>query len=118
MRGPYRIKTRDPQNEAHLPQMSNQWRATMQKTALTIFGALLISGMAVQMAAASEHHHHVTKANFSRHHPADFRGAYNQVKPINVTPRALYRTDTDGSGFRGVDPSWIGDRDPSLNPAD
>jgi len=28
----------------------------MQKTALTIFGALLISGMAVQMAAASEHH--------------------------------------------------------------
>jgi hypothetical protein len=29
---------------------------TMQKTALTIFGALLISGMAAQMAAASEHH--------------------------------------------------------------
>jgi hypothetical protein len=91
---------------------------TMQKTAITVFGALLISGMAVQMAAASEHHHHVTKANFSRHHLADFRGAYNQVRPINVTPRALYGADTDGSGFRGVDPSWIGDRDPSLNPAD
>ena len=59
----------------------------MQKTALTIFGALLISGMAVQMAAASEHHRqHLTKANFSRHH-SDVRGAYNQVNgPISVRP--------------------------------
>jgi hypothetical protein len=47
--------------------------ATMQKTIVTVFGALLISGMAVQMATASEHHRHVTKANFSRHHAADFR---------------------------------------------
>ena len=87
----------------------------MHKTALTIFGALLLSGMAVQMAAASEHHHHVTKANFSRHHPADFRGAYNQVRPINVSiaPGAVLPHDTD---FRRFDPSWIGDRDPSLNP--
>jgi hypothetical protein len=85
---------------------------TMQKTAVTVFGALLISGMAVQMAAASEHHH-LTKA---KHH-ANFRGAYNQVRPINasVTAPVLYRTDED---FRGVDPSWIGDRDPSLNPSD
>lgn len=86
----------------------------MQRTAVIVFGALLSSGMAVQMAAASEHHHHVTKASYSRHHAADFRGAYNQVRPINVTAPALYRAD----GFRGVDPSWIGDRDPSLNPAD
>jgi hypothetical protein len=42
--------------------MSNQWSATMQKTALTIFGALLISGMTVQMAAATEHHR--SKASF------------------------------------------------------
>ena len=35
----------------------------MQKTALTIFGALLISGMSVQMAAASERHHHMTRAS-------------------------------------------------------
>jgi hypothetical protein len=89
----------------------------MQKTALAIFGGLLISGLAVQMAAASEHRHYVTKANFSRHHAADFRGAYNQVRPINVsvTPPALLPHDTD---FRQVDPSWIGDRDPSLNPSD
>ena len=90
----------------------------MQKTALTIFGALLISGMAVQMAAASEQHHHVTKANYSRH-LTNFRGAYNQVNgPINVsvTPPALYRTD--GTDFRAPDPSWIGDEDPSMHPSD
>jgi hypothetical protein len=91
----------------------------MQKTALTIFGALLISGFAVQMAAAASEHHrqHLTKANFSRHH-SDFRGAYNRVNgPINVsvTPGTLYGHDTD---FRRFDPSWVGDEDPSLNPAD
>ncbi len=81
----------------------------MQKT-FSILGALLISGMAIQVAAASERSH-LTKANVSRHH-SDFRGAYNQVGgPMNV----LYRTDTD---FRRADPSWIGDEDPSLRPAD
>jgi len=90
----------------------------MRKTALTVFGTLLIFGSVVQMAAASEHHRqHVTKATFARHH-ADFRGAYNQVRNVSVTPPALYRTDTDGFGYRGFDPSWIGDRDPSLNPSD
>jgi hypothetical protein len=90
---------------------------TMQKTALTILGALLISGAAIQIAAASEQHHHVTKANYSRHNQADFRGAYNQVRPVNVsvTPPAVYRTE---EGFRLPDPSWIGGQDPSLNPAD
>jgi hypothetical protein len=86
---------------------------TMQRTALTIFGALLISGMAVQMAAASEHKHNPTKAHFARHH-ANFRGAYNQVNgPINVsvTPLAIHDTD-----FRRADHSWIGDEDPSLHP--
>ena len=98
--------------------MSDQMETTMQKTVVTLFGALLISGMACQMAAASEHHHRVTKANFSRHHAADFRGAYNQINgPINVsvTPSVLLQHDTD---FRRFDPSWVGDRDPSLNPAD
>ena len=36
----------------------------MQKTVLTIFGALLISGLAVQMAAASQHHR--SKTYFGR----------------------------------------------------
>ena len=91
----------------------------MQRTALTIVGALLISGMSVQMAAASEHQHHLTKANLARHQ-AEFRGAYNQVRPVNarVAPPVLYGTDTDAASFRRADPAWIGDRDPSLNPAD
>lgn len=90
----------------------------MQRTALTLFGALLISGMAVHVAAASEQRQS-TKANFARHH-ADFRGAYNQMGPIDAiaAPPALYRTDTDGFGYREWDPSWIGGRDPSVNPAD
>ena len=83
----------------------------MQKTALTVFGALLISGSVVQIAAATEHH----KAK-AKHHYADFRGAYNQVRPINVvTPPVVYRTEET---FRLPDPSWIGDEDPSLHPAD
>jgi hypothetical protein len=89
---------------------------TMQKTAITVLGVLLISGMAFQMAAASEHRH-VTKANLTPHH-SDFRGAYNQISsPINVSvvPGVLSPHDTD---FRRFDPSWIGDRDPSLNPGD
>lgn len=80
----------------------------MQKTALTISGALLISGMAFQVAAASEYRHHLTKANLSRHHYSDFRGAYNQMNgPINVT----------SPEYRRFDPSWIGDEDPALSPA-
>ena len=76
----------------------------MQKTALTIFGALLISGMAVQMAAASEHHR--SKAYFGRD-LSELRRAYNQVNgPINVAPPALDR----------FDPSRPGGVDPTLNP--
>jgi hypothetical protein len=90
----------------------------MQKTALTIFGALLISGSMAQIAAASEHHKHVTKANLARHH-SDFRGAYNQVsaQPVDVivTPRAAYSTE---EWFRLPDPSWTGGEDPSLHPSD
>ena len=61
----------------------------MRKIALTIFGALLISGSVVQIAAATEHH----KAK-AKHHYADFRGAYNQMRPINasVTPPDLRST--------------------------
>ena len=74
----------------------------MRKTAFTILGALLISGLAIQMAAASEHH---TK----------FRRAYNQWNgPVVVTPAVRYN-DTHGVGFTGRDPSKVGGEDP-LNP--
>jgi len=76
----------------------------MQKTALTIFGALLISGMAIQMATASEHHRN--KAYFGRD-ISDLRRAYNQWNgPIAATPRTLDR----------FDPSRPGGEDPTLNP--
>jgi len=53
----------------------------MQKKALTAFGALLISGLAVQMATASPQHHR------GKVHLSNFRGAYNQVNgPISVGP--------------------------------
>ena len=77
----------------------------MRKTALTIFGALLISGVAVQMAAASPHHR--SKAYFGRD-LSDLRGAYNQVvEPISVKPRLPDR----------FDPSRPGGEDPTLNPS-
>jgi hypothetical protein len=69
---------------------------TMRKTALTIFGALLISGLAVQLAAATEHHR--GKAYFGRD-LSNLRGAYNQVSgPIVVAPRALDRLDASRPG--------------------
>jgi len=77
----------------------------MQKTALTIFGALLISGLAVQMATASEHH-------------ARFRRAYNQWNgPADVAPVTRYNWDTNGFGFSGRDPSRVGGEDPALRPS-
>ena len=55
----------------------------MQKTVLTILSALLISGLAVQMATASEHH-------------MKFRRAYNQWNgPAVVTPPARYNWPPD-----------------------
>ncbi len=85
----------------------------MRKTALTIFGALLISGLAVQMATASEYH--ARKAHYDR---SDLRRAYDQWNgPIYVSPRTLDGSDTNGLGFRGRDPSWVGGQDPALNPS-
>ena len=86
----------------------------MRKTALTIFGALLISGLAAQMAAASEHQGR--KAHYDRASDrSDLRRAYNQWNgPIAATPRMLDRSDTNGLGY---DPSWVGGKDPNLNPA-
>jgi len=83
----------------------------MQKTAITILGALLISGLAVQIATASEHQ-------------MKFRRAYNQwngpvvaVPPVVAIPPTRYDWDTNGFGFGGRDPSRIGGEDPSLRPS-
>jgi hypothetical protein len=89
----------------------------MQKTVLTIFGALLISGLAAQMATASEHHGR--KAYYDRGYDrSDLRRAYNQWNgSIYATPRILDPSDTNGFGFGGRDPAWVGGKDPSLNPS-
>ena len=77
----------------------------MQKTVRTILGALLISGLAIQMATASEHH---TK----------FRRSYNQWnEPVVVIPPARYNWDTYGFGFSGRDPSRVGGEDPDIRPS-
>jgi hypothetical protein len=74
----------------------------MQKTALTLFGALLFSGMAVQIAAASKHHH-LTKVDFARHH-ADYSG-YQRPTWLGCTSLMArdYRADASLS-------QWIGRR--------
>jgi hypothetical protein len=47
-----------------------------------------------------------------------FRGVYNQSnEPLYVAPRTLDRSDTNGFGLSGRDPSWVGGNDPSLNPS-
>lgn len=77
----------------------------MQKSAITILGALLISGLAVQMATASEHQ-------------MKLRRAYNQWNgPVIVTPPARSYFDTNGFGFGGRDPSRVGGEDPDLRPS-
>jgi hypothetical protein len=79
--------------------------AGMRKTVLTILGALLISGSAIQMATASEHH-------------MKFRRAYNQWNgPVVIVPPPYYNWDTNGFGFSGRDPSRVGGEDPSLHPS-
>ena len=75
----------------------------MRKTALTTLGVLLISGLAVQIAAAAEQHRGKTHRDLS-----NIRGAYNQVnEPIVVAPRASDRFDL----------SRPGGSDPDLNPS-
>ena len=77
----------------------------MQRIVLLVFAVLLISGPAVQMAAASEHHHKGSKAYFGRD-ISEYRGSYNQVGPITVAPPALDR----------FDPSTPRTEGPLLNP--
>ena len=77
----------------------------MQKSAITILGALLISGLAVQMATASERQ-------------MTLRRAYNQWNgPVIVAPLARYYLDTNGFGFGERDPSRVGGQDPDLRPS-
>ena len=92
----------------------------MRKRALTVLGALLIAGSAVQAASASERH--LRKAHRA---PAlvqdewDFRQAY--AGPFYYVPeglQAVRERNRQNSGFGGWDPSRPGDFDPSLRPSE
>lgn len=99
------VTSRHKTHEAQLPPNVQAMETTMQKTTLTIFGALLITGLAVQVATASEHHR--SKAYFGRD-LSEFRGTYNQMnRSIIVTPQTLDR----------FDPSVPRSEDPALNPS-
>jgi len=73
----------------------------MQKTTLTIISALLISGLAVQTVAASEHH-------------SRFRRAYNQVTTAPTAPAIRYMWENNGLG---TERSRVGGEDPSFRPS-
>jgi hypothetical protein len=84
----------------------------MRKTVLTILGALLITGSAVQVAAASNYH-----VYSGGHDRSDYRRSYNQVtEPFYAAPQTREGRNMENFGFSGRDPSRVGGEDPSLNP--
>ena len=84
----------------------------MRKTVLTILGALLITGSAVQVAAASNYH--VYSRGYDQ---SDYRRAYNQSnEPFYAAPQSREERNMENFGFSGRDPSRIGGEDPDLNP--
>jgi hypothetical protein len=82
-------------------------------TTISVLISAIASPVFAQDAGVREAKHHGRT-----HELRDFRGVYNQVNgPLYSTPRALDRSDINGFGFGGRDPSWVGSEDPSLNPA-
>jgi hypothetical protein len=70
----------------------------MQKTALTLFGALLVAGSMVQMASATEHHKHRAHAAAS----AQFLNANNAVHASAACQKEggnPYDRETDYQGW-------------------
>lgn len=89
---------------------------TKALSTLAILSALIASPAFAQDTGVQEPAHHVRTHERGAYHR--FRGAYNQSNaPIYAAPGAFDRPDTNGFGFRGRDPSWVGDEDPSLNPS-
>ena len=83
-------------------------------TTISVFVAANASPVFAQDAGMPGPKHHGRT-----HELREFRGVYNQVNgPLYLTPRTLDRSDINGFGFGGRDPSWVGGEDPSLNPAE
>jgi hypothetical protein len=86
---------------------------TKALSTLAILSAIIASPAFAQNTGVQEPTHHVRTHGYR-----NFRGAYDQLNaPVYAAPRAFDRSDINGFGFRGRDPSWVGDRDPSLRPA-
>ena len=65
----------------------------MRKAAFTILGALLIAGLAVQPATASEHHMRAGRG----HHHWDYRGSYNQLNELSYAAPQMPDGYSEGS---------------------
>lgn len=86
---------------------------TKALSTLVILSSIIASPAFAQNIGVQETTHHVRT-----HGDRNFRGAYDQLNaPVYAAPRAFDSPDINGFGFRGRDPSWVGDRDPSLRPA-
>ena len=86
---------------------------TKALSTLAILSAIIASPAFAQNTGVQEPTHHVRTHGYR-----NFRGAYDQLNtPVYAAPRAFDSPDIDGFGFRGRDPAWVGDRDPSLRPA-
>lgn len=81
-------------------------------TAISVLLTGIASPVFAQDAGVSEPKHHVLV-----HQLRNLRGVYNQFNgPLYSTPPTLDRSDINGFGFGGRDPSRVGGEDPSLNP--
>jgi hypothetical protein len=86
----------------------------MRRTVITILGAFLIAGSAVQLATASEHHVRTSRGSDRW----DYRRAYNQWnEPFYAAPQTRGNRNIEDFGFSGRDPSRVGGEDPNLRPS-
>ena len=81
----------------------------MSKKIKTLSAVIILSAAVATPVFAQPTHHGRTRDL------RDFRGVYNQFN--GPAPLTLDRSDTNGFGFSGRDPSWVGGKDPSLNPS-
>src|SRR5580658_6233040 len=101
-----------------LDRASEPMEVMMSKTALTILGVLLIAGLSVQVASASEKHvRKLHRVSTPVQDQWNFRGAYDGPLYYNYIPQGLQDVrarNRQNFGFGGWDQSRPGDLDPSL----
>ena len=82
-------------------------------TTIAILSASLAGPAFAQDAGVQKPVHHGRSYDQQR-----LRGAYNRVDaPLSAAPLTQEGRNMENFGFSGGDRSWVGGRDPSLNPA-